>query len=64
MAESKPVTLEYKGRIAVITIDNPKKLGALSQDGYYILSEKMREVAKRDDVFVTLLTGKGNFFSA
>ncbi len=54
-----PVTLEYKGRIAVITIDDQKKLNALSQDGYYQLATYMREVAEHDEVFITVLTGKG-----
>ena len=54
-----PVTLEYKGKIAVITIDNVEKLNALDQDGYYQLASFMREVAEKKDVFVTVLTGKG-----
>jgi len=61
---SSPVTLEYKGRLAIITINNEKKANALTQDQYYILATHMREVATRDDVFITLLTAKGRFFSA
>ena len=56
-----PVTLEYRGKIAVITIDNVEKLNALDQDGYYQVAAFMREVALREDVFVTVLTGKGMF---
>ena len=56
---SSPVTLEYRGRIAIITISNEKKANALTQDQYYILATHMREVAERDDVFITLLTAKG-----
>jgi len=59
-----PVALEYKGKIAVITIDNVEKLNALDQDGYYQVAAFMREVALREDVFVTVLTGKGRYFSA
>lgn len=58
------VSVEYKGRVAVITIDNHKKLNALNQDQYYAISQLMREVATHDEVFVTVLTGKGTFFSA
>ncbi|KUJ20064.1 ClpP/crotonase [Mollisia scopiformis] len=58
------VTLEFKGRIAVITIDDQKKLNALSQDGYYQLAAYMKEVAQHDEVFITVLTGKGRYFSA
>lgn len=58
---ARPVTLEFKGKIAVITIDNDKKLNALDQDGYYQLACHMREVATHDEVFITVLTGKGMF---
>ncbi|KAH8600674.1 d3,d2-enoyl-CoA isomerase-like protein [Bisporella sp. PMI_857] len=62
---SKPVvTVEYNDKIAIITIDNAKKLNALDQDGYYALATSMREVATHDEVFITLLTAKGRFFSA
>lgn len=60
----KSVTVEYKGRIAVITIDNQKKLNAMTQDQYYVIAKFLREVAAHDEVFVTVLTGKGRFFSA
>jgi len=62
MADS--VKLEYKGRIAVITIDNDKKLNALNIDGYYQLAAYMNEIAKHEEVFITVLTGKGRYFSA
>jgi len=59
-----PVTLEFKGRIAIITIDNEKKLNALDQEGYFQLASHMRTVATHDEVFITVLTGKGRYFSA
>jgi len=59
-----PVKLEYRGKVAVITIDNVEKLNALDQDGYYQLASFMREVAEHDEVYVTVLTGKGRYFSA
>lgn len=58
------IKVEYRGRVAVITIDNDKKLNALSQMQYYELSQKMREVATHDEVYITLLTAKGRYFSA
>jgi peroxisomal 3,2-trans-enoyl-CoA isomerase len=58
-----PVTVEYKGKIAVITIDNEKKLNALDQDGYYQLATYMREIATHDEVYITVLTGKGTLQS-
>lgn len=58
------VTLTKKGRIAVITLNQPKKLNAMNQDAYYRLSCLMRDVAKMDDIRITILTGTGRFFSA
>jgi peroxisomal 3,2-trans-enoyl-CoA isomerase len=61
---SDTVNVQYKGRVAIITINNPKKLGALNGDGYYQLAKLMREVATHDEVIITVLTGTGAFFSA
>ncbi|KAL9094089.1 MAG: hypothetical protein Q9165_003504 [Trypethelium subeluteriae] len=58
------IKLEIRGKIAIITIDNEKKLNALNQDGYYALATAMHTVAAREDVYITVLTGKGRFFSA
>jgi len=61
---SDHVTLSYHDRIAIITINNPKKLGALTKDGFYQISKYLREIETHDEVFITVLTGKGRFFSA
>lgn len=58
------ITLEYKGRVAVINIDNEKKLNALNQQQYYEIAQRLREVATHDEVYVTVLLAKGRFFSA
>ena len=63
-ADAPVVSVEYKGRLAIITLDNDKKLNALSQMQYYDLSQKLREVATHDEVYITLLIGKGRYFSA
>jgi len=58
------VTLTKKGRIAIITLNQPRKLNAMNMDAYYRLSCLMRDVAKMDDIRITVLTGTGRFFSA
>ena len=58
------IRIEYTGRVAIITINNPRKLNALNQLQYYRLSQALREVATHNEVFVTLLIGTGRFFSA
>ncbi|KAK1242607.1 hypothetical protein MKX08_005419 [Trichoderma sp. CBMAI-0020] len=63
-SDSSVISIEYRGRVAIITIANEKKLNALNQTQYYELSQAMREVAKHDEVYVTVLLGKGRFFSA
>jgi hypothetical protein len=60
----KVVTLEVRGRVAIITLCNEKKLNAMTQDTYFRLSQLLRQVAKMDEVFITVLTAKGRFFSA
>ena len=64
MDDQQSITFETKGRIAIITINVPKKLGALTQDLYYRIAQYMLEVAERDDIKITILTGTGRFFSA
>lgn len=58
------ITVEYRGRVATITIDNDKKLNSMSVKQYYELSQKLREIATHDEVYVTFLTAKGRYFSA
>ncbi|KAL1863741.1 dodecenoyl-CoA isomerase [Paecilomyces lecythidis] len=58
------ISLKYQDRVAIISLNNASKLNALTQDNYYLLGERLREVAARDDIFVTVLTGTGRFFSA
>lgn len=64
MAASQTVTVEYSGNLAIVTLDNQEKLNALSQEDYYKLASTLREIAQHDEVLVTLLIGKGRFFSA
>lgn len=58
------ILIDYKGKIAIITLNVPHKLNALNGDLYYQLARAMHEVASHDEVFITVLTGKGRFFSA
>lgn len=64
MSDPSVIDVEYRGRVAVITINNAKKLNALTQMQYYDLATKLREVATHDEVYITLLTAKGRYFSA
>ncbi|CAI6333673.1 unnamed protein product [Periconia digitata] len=50
--------------IAVITLNQPKQLNALDQHQYFDLAVALRDIAERDDIYITILTGRGRYFSA
>ncbi|KAJ6088391.1 hypothetical protein N7486_009652 [Penicillium sp. IBT 16267x] len=58
------ITLTYQDRIAIVTLNRPDKLNALNVGLYYTLAERLREIEKRDDIYITVVTGTGRFFSA
>ncbi|KAH7476017.1 hypothetical protein FOMA001_g11221 [Fusarium oxysporum f. sp. matthiolae] len=64
MAEESTLQLEYRGRVAVLTICNERKLNAFNSAQYYDLAQKMREIATHDEVFTTVILAKGRYFSA
>ncbi|KAA6409382.1 MAG: crotonase [Lasallia pustulata] len=63
-SDADKVTLTTRGKIAIITLNIPDKLNALTQDLYFRLSTLLRQVATLDDIYVTVLTGTGRYFSA
>ena len=64
MSNEQLVTVAYQDRVAIVTLNRPDKLNALNQDLYYLLAERLREIEQRNDIFITVLTGTGRFFSA
>lgn len=64
MSNEQLVTLTFQDRVAIVTLNRPDKLNALNQDLYYLLAERLREIERRDDIYITVLTGTGRFFSA
>lgn len=58
------IQTSYAGKTATITLNAPRKLNALGAEHYYQLGSAMNEVAARDDIYITILTGVGRFFSA
>ncbi|KAH0840746.1 3,2-trans-enoyl-CoA isomerase, Delta(2)-enoyl-CoA isomerase [Fonsecaea pedrosoi] len=58
------VSVEYRGRVAIVTLNNPKRLNALTSQGYFQLAQTMRDIAQRPDITATVLVGKGRLFSA
>ncbi|KAK5065329.1 hypothetical protein LTR84_001167 [Exophiala bonariae] len=64
MAISQRIRLEYSGPMAVITLDYPQKLNSMTKDDFYQLASYLTQIAERDDILITLLIGKGKYFSA
>ena len=64
MAEESTLDLEYRGRVATITISNERKLNAFNLEQYYDLAQKLREIATHDEVVTTVILAKGRYFSA
>ncbi|EXJ79761.1 enoyl-CoA hydratase [Capronia epimyces CBS 606.96] len=58
------VLYRTQGRIAIITLNQPKKLNAMNQDYYYRISCLLRDIAENPDITITVITGNGRFFSA
>ncbi|KAK0365985.1 dodecenoyl-CoA isomerase [Friedmanniomyces endolithicus] len=58
------VLYETRGKIAIITLNLPKKLNAMTQNYYFRISQLMRQIAADDSIFITVITAKGRFFSA
>ncbi|KEF61422.1 enoyl-CoA hydratase [Exophiala aquamarina CBS 119918] len=58
------VQYRKEGRVAIITLNLPKKLNALNQPLYYRISCLLRDIAEDPTVSVTVITGEGRFFSA
>ncbi|KAG0135179.1 ClpP/crotonase-like domain-containing protein [Tuber indicum] len=61
---SEPILLKVKKNVALITLNQPKKLNALTGDLYFGLAQVMRKVAAIEEVTITVLTGTGRYFSA
>ncbi|KAI9832564.1 MAG: hypothetical protein M1819_004354 [Sarea resinae] len=63
-SSTKLITLTIRGKIAIITLNNPSKLNALTQPLYLLLAQHMRTAAANPETYITLLTGTGRYFSA
>ncbi|GAA6042097.1 hypothetical protein JCM8097_003108 [Rhodosporidiobolus ruineniae] len=64
MASDDRILLELQPPFAIITFNQPQKKNALDSSLYKRLSSLLQEVDRNPEIFVTVLTGKGDFFSA
>ncbi|HKZ51304.1 MAG TPA: enoyl-CoA hydratase/isomerase family protein, partial [Dehalococcoidia bacterium] len=56
--------LERRGAIAILTINRPERLNAMSWDGWLELGRAAIEVSRDEECRVLLLTGAGRGFCA
>src|SRR5258706_5663745 len=60
MSDAASVRLERRGGIALVTLDRPERMNALSRDLVARFGEVGREVAAQDDVRLVIVTGAGD----
>ena len=60
MSADAGVRLERRGSIALVTLDRPERMNALSRALVARFGEIGREVAKQDDVRLVIVTGAGD----
>jgi peroxisomal 3,2-trans-enoyl-CoA isomerase len=60
----KAILYRKEGRVAIITLNQPKSLNAMTQAYYYRISCLLRDIASDPTISITVLTGTGRFFSA
>ncbi|GAA5825904.1 hypothetical protein JCM5353_004548 [Sporobolomyces roseus] len=64
MPSSDNMLLEIRAPYAIITFNTPEKKNAMDVVLYKRLSALLQQVDQMDEVKITVLTGKGDFFSA
>src|SRR5262245_44105448 len=59
-----PVLLDRQGSIALLTLNRPEKLNALSAEMFASLNEVLGRLAMEPDLRVLIITGAGRAFCA
>ncbi|KAJ3174365.1 hypothetical protein HDU88_000333 [Geranomyces variabilis] len=58
------VTIAVQGGIGIITINRPEKFNSFRKQTYTDVQQALLQLADNKDVIITVLTGKGRFFSS
>ncbi|KAI5289050.1 hypothetical protein KEM54_004490 [Ascosphaera aggregata] len=64
MGREEEVIVTYHDRIALIRLNKPDRLNACTFDNYYDLGQCLREIDTKKDIYITVITGTGRYFSA
>ncbi len=54
------IRFEVDGHVAIITLDRPEKMNAMDSEMYSAISERIREIDARDDIWIGVVTGAGD----
>lgn len=58
------IEFQKEGHIAIFTINRPEKKNVLNTDGMKLFTELLKKFRDDDDLWVGIITGKGDVFSA
>ncbi|KAF2664852.1 ClpP/crotonase [Microthyrium microscopicum] len=58
------ILFEKRGNVAIITFNKEPKLNALNAANYFELAALMNRIAAMPEIHITVITGKGRYFSA
>lgn len=64
MADSKTITVETKGRVAIVTLNRPDSLNALNAEVMQDIVHAFEAIDKDEGLAVSILTGAGRAFAA
>jgi len=62
--DPRPILLEKRGSVAVLTLNRPAQLNRLTQETMTALAEIIAQLRQQDDLRVLIVTGAGGVFSA
>lgn len=62
--DSRPILLEKRGSVAILTLNRPAQLNRLTQAMMANLAEIIARLRRQDDLCVLIVTGAGGVFSA
>lgn len=64
MSEGKDIIYEVRGKVTIITLNNPKKLNSLDKPQYILLAKLIEKADKEEGTVLTILQSTGRYFSA
>lgn len=62
--DSRPILLEKRGSVAILTLNRPAQLNRLTQATMTALAEIIAQLRRQEDLCVLIVTGAGGVFSA